>query len=408
MPPISAFRPLLALLSGLLVSLFALSASAQSVTVATNVQRTYGFRPPDQQPTWINHADCVGVNDNPDSLIFEATLVGAVGFQLEVWVGAGTDCTPNEARHGGSATCWLVKSISPQTSPVQLIINARDIVGQHKEADAGGPGTGTRDDCDQATGPTEGTAITLYFMLVDGGGNASGTGANYSTKFDLVGPSPPTGLSSGIGEDRLFVKWGSASLAGDLLGYRVYCDPKNGQAPANTPLAAGAPGVAGASGASGAAGADGGAGAGAGGAAGSAGSAGMAGAAGRSDAGTSGGGNANCPSTALVAGAIPDETYRCGATTGKFATQVQADDLTNFQTYALAVSAVDTVGNSGVLSTVVCGSPQPVDDFFELYRRAGGKGGGGFCAIGANPAPGVLALLAGALGALMVRRRRRG
>ncbi|MCE7894065.1 MAG: PEP-CTERM sorting domain-containing protein [Sorangiineae bacterium PRO1] len=48
-----------------------------------------------------------------------------------------------------------------------------------------------------------------------------------------------------------------------------------------------------------------------------------------------------------------------------------------------------------------------MDDFFELYRRAGGKGGGGFCAIGADPSPASLALAGLALGAWLVRRRRR-
>lgn len=74
--------------------------------------------------------------------------------------------------------------------------------------------------------------------------------------------------------------------------------------------------------------------------------------------------------------------------------------------YAVAVAGVDRVGNSGPLSSVACGSPQPVDDFFELYRRAGGKGGGGFCAIGADPSRAGLAALGVALLAFALRRRR--
>ena len=35
--------------------------------------------------------------------------------------------------------------------------------------------------------------------------------------------------------------------------------------------------------------------------------------------------------------------------------------------------------NVGPLSELVCSVPEPIDDFFELYRRYGGEAGGGFC-----------------------------
>ena len=73
---------------------------------------------------------------------------------------------------------------------------------------------------------------------------------------------------------------------------------------------------------------------------------------------------------------------------------------------AIAVAGVDRVGNSGPLSPIACGTPQPVTTFFEAYREAGGRGGGGFCSCGPpGPAGGVAASLVG-VGLWWLRRRR--
>lgn len=411
------FRSLLGPALGLGVALAALGApsvaQAQSVTVLPqSLDRKLGFRPQDQQPTWISYADCIG----DDTFTFETTVANTSGYQLEVWVGSNVDCTPYEARYGASPTCWLVYSAVPASATPKVTLRVQDIIAQNKSTDASsGPNTGTSTDCDEASGPTEGTSITLYFLLVDGSGQPaqSLTSSNYQTKFDLIGPPAPTAVTAGIGEDQLIVSW-EASVANDLLGYRLYCDPKPGAAaPASSPMG-GIPVDGGADGAVPDSGADaassGGAG-GAGGAAGSAGVAGSGGAAGGGGAATGGSGgssgNANCPSDALVVGERPDSAYQCGSVTGKLATEGKASGLVNGVGYAVAVAAVDSVGNSGPLSQVACGTPQPVDDFFELYRRAGGKGGGGFCALGAEPAPGAAAASLLALLALGVRRRRR-
>lgn len=423
MPKNFALRSLMALFGALLALSLAKNADAQSVKIADVVNRTYGKRPDSLQPNWINHADCVGDDGNPDSLIFEASLVGAGGNLLQVWVGSGNDCSVLEARTGQAPTCWLVYSASVLNDNINVIVSTRDIVGRHKPTDTpSGPGSGTLDDCDGVGTTSEPTAITLYFMFVDGGGNIVGTIATYDkAKFDLIGPAPPTDISAGIGEDRLFVKWDTASQAGDLLGYKSYCQAAGALGTGGT---AGTTGTGGSTSTGGTGGAEAGVpdasaegglpDASAGGAssldaaAGASGRAGAAGATATADTGAGGGtGNASCPS-ALVAGEIPDPQYECGSTTSKIATKVPAEDLTNFVTYAIAVAATDSVGNSGVLSEVVCGTPEPIDDFYELYTRAGGKGGGGFCALGADPANGVAWLLLAACGALFVRRRQRG
>lgn len=381
-------------------SLAAAPAWAQTVTVkGASLTRKLGFRANDKEPTWISYSDCTG----DDELSFETTLVSAVGYSLEVWVGSSADCTPYEARLGNSPTCWQVYKTSPQANTQKVTIRAQDIVAQNKANEGTwGPKSGSAADCEDSSS-TEGQQITLYFLLVDGTGQPVGTGSSYQTKYDLVGPPAPTGVSAGIGEDLLVVSW-KAVTASDLIGYRVYCDPKPGaSAPANSPMADA--GLAGASatdaatgGTSSDAGSD---------AASDAASDAMAGSGGTG--GTDGGsaGNPNCPSDALTPGVRPDKAYLCGSVTSKTDTSTSAEGLVNGVNYAVAVAAFDRVGNSGPLSSVACGSPQPVDDFFELYRRAGGKGGGGFCAINADRSGATLALAGIALGAWLVRRRRR-
>ena len=73
---------------------------------------------------------------------------------------------------------------------------------------------------------------------------------------------------------------------------------------------------------------------------------------------------------------------RCGRFKGGegLADEGLDDGLKNNVRYAVAVAGYDAVGNRGNLSTVVCGTPQQVDDFFEIYRKSGGEAGGGLCA----------------------------
>jgi hypothetical protein len=117
---------------------------------------------------------------------------------------------------------------------------------------------------------------------------------------------------------------------------------------------------------------------------------------------------AACPTTAFREGEVPSidviNAYGCG-TVQSTANGGEAAPLTNGVTYAVAIASVDSYLNVGPVSQVTCGTPQLVTDFYEAYREAGGKGGGGFCAIGRNPTHTLTALMAlGALG-LIARRR---
>ena len=85
------------------------------------------------------------------------------------------------------------------------------------------------------------------------------------------------------------------------------------------------------------------------------------------------------------------------------------ENLENNDVYAIAVAYRDQVGNVGKLSPIVCATPEPVDDFFEVYQNNGGAAGGGACSI----APKTLrnttfgtAFVLGAM-ALVLRRRNR-
>jgi hypothetical protein len=71
--------------------------------------------------------------------------------------------------------------------------------------------------------------------------------------------------------------------------------------------------------------------------------------------------------------------YLCGTATGLTSTSGKVTGLLNGVTYSIGVAAVDSVGNTGPLSLIVCNAPQPIDDFYKLYREAGGRAGGGYC-----------------------------
>jgi uncharacterized protein (TIGR03382 family) len=374
-----------------------LPAAAQVIDVVENTLiRSNGTRPIGQSPTWVSYDDCI----EDDILTLSVNLQGFSGFNLEVWATTSGSCQELSTREGSAAACWLVARQTPSISQQSVSIRARDIVAQNKNngsTTGWGPGTGKLESCESKQ---ENTAVSLYFMLVDNGHNVQGTSEPYASGIDLIGPDPPTDLSAGIGEEQLIVKWGRSSTATDRRGYRVYCDPPRGgaTAPASSPMAVDGGADADIDAASDAATTT---------------DAGTAlPDASPSDAGAESGtggapaANPDCPS-ALVPGERPDEAYFCGSTSSQVATRVEAEGLSNGVLYAVAVAGVDQVGNTGVLSETVCGTPQIVDDFFELYRRAGGKAGGGFCQVSGEPATGFLALLAAALGALGWRRMRR-
>jgi hypothetical protein len=123
---------------------------------------------------------------------------------------------------------------------------------------------------------------------------------------------------------------------------------------------------------------------------------------------------ASCPdgqpvytSTSLTAIGETDQSYTITDLIdfGPGGTQSQPVD------YNVVVAAVDASGNVGPPSPEACDYPAPVNDFYTLYRNAGGAAGGGFCALEAVGMPaGSSAAALGGVGAVILglyRRRRR-
>jgi hypothetical protein len=99
------------------------------------------------------------------------------------------------------------------------------------------------------------------------------------------------------------------------------------------------------------------------------------------------------------------------STTGVGSAAKTVTGLTNGVHYSVAVAAVDGSGNVGPQSSPEqCATPAPIDDFYKVYRLAGGTAGGGFCSLDAAGAPvdlTVLAVPAAATAFGLARRRRR-
>jgi hypothetical protein len=380
-----------------------------------NPRRRLPQRPPAQKPFWVNREDCI----KDDVLTFSFTLGGTfVGLQLEVWAG-GADCSPTTARVGTTATCWKVAAESPGATPFSIAIRARDIVAANKPGATGavpnqqGIIQGTLEDClDTSTTPAQ--SIALDFMFVNAASSATLPGHQlYQMGYDIWGPPPPTGVTATPGETRLKLGWTRPTTT-DIIRYDIYCDPPAGVVPDQDSGLSGLmpllfpplPGLrtladAGLGGSGGAGGA---------GAGGSSLDAGAGGTTARSDAGIAPTGPTCGAAAPLTPGVLADSTldaYRCGSVDGLQATSATIEGLVNDVPYTVAVVGVDQVLNAGVLSGQACEKPIEVTDFFELYRQAGGTGGGGLCSIAApeRRTP-MLGLLASVVAAAWLARRR--
>ncbi|MCS6899168.1 MAG: hypothetical protein RMJ98_03685 [Myxococcales bacterium] len=417
---------------------------AQSIELnPANVRRSNGFRDPSLNPTWISRADCLG----DDKFIFPLVLNGfPVGYSLQVWVGeSGAQCEDINNRTGNTVKCWKVVDFTPtSTNTPEIIIPVRDIIARKIGSTIS---TGSESDCENSSFSLNDTPqpLDLYFLPIQG--NTTGTGKIYSTKVDLLGPAAPTGVKIGIGENLLVLEWNQVS-SGDITGYQFFCDPPPGSSSTGEIRSTDDPspfeedcveeGRGGASGSTGkgnggdTSGLSDGSGeagqAGQGGQGGDEGEGEQGGEVGSGGAGFGGSGGSgvssgdgrtncapaqgsSCPSVNLIGGKIlkNPEKYLCGSASGLSATKGSVSNLTNFQRYTVAIAAVDGVGNVGPLSPLVCETPQPIDDFYKVYRDAGGRAGGGYCQVnltelprgGSLPLLGVLA----SLGALALRSR---
>ncbi len=396
------------------------SAEAQMITVSTaGVTHSRQNRGGNLLNTQINAADCTG----DDIMTFPLTLNTAGGTfstdTLQTWVGTGCDSMTTRTTTS-QAICWLVANVSPSgllngainvNIPVTTIVagytNLFTTVTVNGTAGAGGAsgtsgtsGTGggdvagaggatttttplgvgqqVMDDpkyCVLPPGTTEAGAIgvTIYFLLVNPSSSNADATATWAGTFKLVGPAAPDVVTAGIGGNLLVVNFsysgainGGSCVVQTINGFNVYCDPPPGDAAAvDAGLEAPEAGV---------------------------------------------GSAVSCAvpsSQVLIPGMIPptNPAYLCGS--GQKTSQTaDARSLVNGVPYNVAVSAIDTYNNTGVLSQLQCQVPQPITGFYKAYRAAGGTAGGGFCSFSRMRQPLSLFVLLAVVGGLVLRRRR--
>ncbi len=381
----------------------------------------------------INRADCY---DKEQQWRFVFTSVPAGANTVEIW--ARTDnasCADRTQRAGTGATtpnCYRVAGWNRQDvalaqivtlAPIQIIraiderqnFEAKDTVASLDANEICGvpssPGMVPRSVYLHIL-PMSGIDVVADTAPVTPGtgtGTAATTDAVFHTIFDLDGPPPPTGLSAGAGNTLLVMGFtNNAQTVTDHFGFRAYCFPGSPTTPSTKELdgALEASGDDATSADTGAATDD---------------------ASSTEDASSTDGAttdatstpvdpgtrvrDSNCPAgDPFVSGKPPTaemEKYRCGESGTTTGAELQITGLTNYVPYAVAIGAIDQQGNAGALSEVKCSMPKETVDFWSAYKKAGGTGGGGYCAFGHGKSA-ASALAAAAFGlALLARVGRR-
>jgi hypothetical protein len=417
-------------------------------------------RPINLMPLGVNYQDCI-----EDMILqFPVAVSGFDGSEsLQIWASKSGDCTADTARGVGSnavTTCWIVgQGFTAQriltTTTMQFNVRVQDLVGPQNAPPSPpsfvqqGPSA-----CNAQGSSFVGVPITIFFVPVSSGNNMVGTPYKIQVATDLVGPPPPVGVTSGVGDSLFTVKW-TPNTDSDTQGYDVFVDPIPGQEDAAAPNTDATPTATlvcpdatvastvlpeastegGDDGSSVDATSD----------------------APSSDAGcfyeyvsgsttgsSSGSSNNSCTSVVLTSAIVQDggvpvqetdeagnpiegglvpanggistipSNYLVGA--GSAGLTISDKNTGTFTItglrngppgYNVVVAAVDGSGNVGPPSMEVCDYPAPVNDFWNLYRQAGGRAGGG-CALGAlgEPGPAVSGLALVAAASALARRRR--
>jgi len=385
----------------------------------------------------LNRQDCLNDATVQFSVTVAAVSSGAV---LELWVGTGCDTQAN--RNPANKQCVQVTTGMTANTALKTVVTARfqDMIKPYGSTD-----TGTAASCDLETSTGQVTRSLFFVVYNSGSTMAEAMGTPWVFKYDIKAPGPPTGVTAGGGENSLVVNMTAPSGESNLLRYHFYCSPLGSSTGSNTSTAgssgtgatAAATGGTDTGGSSGtdtggtstsgvdAGGADGTAGTDTGGTAGTdtggtggtatSGSGGSSGtSASGSSTGTSGTSSTpaaapGCSSDVLIPDqAPPADAIDCGSVGAQGITSGETRQvLENDATYAVAVATEDNANNIGVLSQIACGTPQDITGFFEAYRDAGGKAGGGYCSFAPARNSALAWLFAvGVAASALVRRRR--
>lgn len=354
------------------------------------IRRTVPYRETGNKPYWISYSDCV-LND---AFSFPVRVTDT-SMNLEVWVGSN-DCVAARSATTERGQCWIVQRVLPSEDTFRVEVPVRNVVARQTGTDNPPVDLGP-EVCDLSQ-EQSGEQLTYYFMQVRSGQPEASlrwnSNARDGTGFDMVGPRAPGGISVGVGESQLEINLSSVSEDADRERFRAFCVPAgtaldelDAGAEPEPPVAtdAGSPAPT---------------------------------APGDAGAGGAGGQSAGEPVPAECANGVltrsgvraPVSTqYQCGEAS-EFSRAIRTSRLANDVTYAVAVAGEDSIGNTGALSVIRCGTPTELVDFFEDYIEAGGPGGGGFCGLGrgATRAGGASALaLAGLAVSVLLRRRSR-
>jgi len=359
--------------------------AAQAIILNPDVDRAGAKRDSTHEPFDISYQDCVADND----LLFSLRELNA-GDTLSVWVTDSADCTDRQSRNDGLCTA-VVDEFQLSDVSVEVTVSAAAIANSFDSIDG----------CEDSGAVDSPRPAKLYFIVNVSEDPVAGFEAWEQTDVNLLGPPPPTDVTVAPADDtKLTVSYSADDSSTDFEGFYFYCEVSTANAGTGGATAAGtAFGSGGTSASLAAAGFGGGlggfalggggqaghaVGGGGGGVAGSGGATGGAGAGAGGTAGTGGttgtggGASGDCTAPTLRAGEPPPAGLaRCGETTSE--SSGIAADLQLGAYYAVAVAGYDLVGNVGDLSELACGTPEPVDDFFEIYRKSGGEAGGGFC-----------------------------
>jgi hypothetical protein len=395
--------------------------SAQTVTVPeTSIRRinANGTDAPERgsavNRTVISLDDCI--EDRGYEIAVNTTGGTEASVALQIWAG-GVNCGDlmNRTPVGGLQQCWKAYNGDvPKVQTNTIVVKVRDILASIKTKNS----EYVAASIDVCSSAPEGV-YNLYFLWLNSVSQTTLNQATIPFTVDVAGPVAPTNVrigTDGTGDGILIPKW-DAPTDINIDGYRAYCDDGTLAATAADASVDSAPdasfpdaaeivdsGLSDASSLQDASDPDA-----------SDGSvvevdsgivdAGKTPVVDTSaEAGTS---TRRCTSVVLVAGKRPPATLKpCQSTSGGTLTnQIVIPNLTNGKQYAVAIAAVDRVGNPGVLSEVTCGTPTQVDTFFDQYKNAGG-GAGGCSSASATPSMVVSGIGLLAIASLAVRRRR--
>lgn len=342
-------------------------------------------------PEAVNFQDC----KDDQRIRFTLQMSGFVADAIiQVYAAnSGVDCGVNTNRSGAAQQCWQVSENVPLQALVNVDIPVRKIMSGVSPFTAIAP-----DSSENACGKVNLATLAVQFLyFAPGNQNAPTSKKDVSVTVDTVGPRPPTGLKTKPGSGRVFISWDNISGEGgvtSLTAVRAYCTPSAATGAKTTTIDASCTLVPREASAVDASDPD--------------------AEAGVEDAGfdevcTDGGTTveegSECSAPPFEAemsgeggtgGFVPDrefsDKYLCGESVGATGTTVQADGiagvpLENLKSYAIAVAATDQFGNVGILSDVLCETPEQTTDFWEGYRSSGGQAGGGFCATTAVGLP---------------------